>query len=76
MKKLTLCSILALSGALLAEEPAAEAAPAPVGAGTAAATKAELAVKIKAKEKLEEAFATFARELGVSYGDPTPDGRF
>lgn len=76
MKKLAFCSILALSGTLLAEESAAQNDSAPISAESAAATKAELAVKIKAKEKLEEAFATFARELGISYGDPTPDGRF
>lgn len=76
MKKLAFCSILALSGTLLAEESAAQNDSAPISAESAAASKAEMTVKIKAKARLDEAFADFARELGISYGDATPDGRF
>lgn len=54
--------------ALFAEESTVES--------TAEATAAEVKAVVKGKDLLNDAFKTFADELGINYGEVTKDGRF
>lgn len=73
LKTLAFASVLVPVSGVLAQETAAEQ---PISAESAKASNAEITAKVGAKEILSKAFAEFADELGVSYGDVTPDGRF
>ena len=73
LKTLAFASALVTVSGGLAQETVAEQ---PISAESAKASNAEITAKVGAKEILSKAFAEFAEELGVTYGDVTPDGRF
>ena len=56
--------------------PVMLAAQEAVPAETVKAVEAEAKASVKGKDLLKDAFRAFADELGIVYGEATPDGRF